>query len=65
MKIFFGGIIIVFGILFLFQNLGIITYNFWGIFWPIVIIMIGMKFLKKKGHMHWCCGHGEKGDRDR
>jgi hypothetical protein len=62
-----GIVIIIFGVLLLLQNLGFITYNIWGLFWPLVLIAIGLKFtMKKGGHHHWdcdwCCGHkgGEK-----
>jgi len=57
-----GIVLVVFGILFLLQNLGYITYDFGGIFWPLVLIVIGLKISMKRGKNHWCCGHrwGEK-----
>jgi len=57
-----GIVFVVFGILFLLQNLGYITYDFWGIFWSVVLIAIGLKIAMKRGKHHWCCGHhwGEK-----
>jgi cytochrome c oxidase subunit IV len=57
-----GIVLVVFGILFLLQNLGYITYDFGGMFWPLVLIAIGLKISMKRGKNHWCCGHhrGEK-----
>jgi len=57
-----GIVFVVFGILFLLQSLGYITYDFWGIFWPVVLIAIGLKIAMKRGKYHWCCGYhwGEK-----
>jgi len=57
-----GAILIIFGVLFLLQGLGFILYNIWNIFWPLVLIAVGLKIMTKKGKGHWCCGHewGEK-----
>jgi predicted membrane protein len=58
-----GTILVVLGALLLLQTAGVITYNFWGIFWPAVLIIIGLKFITKRGgHALWCCGRkdGEK-----
>ena len=43
----FGLILILLGALFLLQNLGILTQDVWEIFWPIVIIAIGLSLLIK------------------
>lgn len=43
--LFWGGILIVAGILLLLQNLGLINTNIWGILWPLVLIFIGAQFL--------------------
>jgi hypothetical protein len=51
-----GGIIVVMGVLLLLQNVGIITYNFWSLFWPVVLIIIGIKIaMRKGGHHPWHC----------
>jgi hypothetical protein len=58
-------LLIAFGFLSLLGKLGYITFD-WGLFWPVVIIILGasMLFRKSKGHC-WCgiCGghhkHGE------
>jgi predicted membrane protein len=58
-----GIVIIIFGVLLLLQNLGFITYNIWGLFWPLVLIVIGLKIATKKGGRHnWCyfCKQEEK-----
>ena len=58
----FGLFLIAFGTLFLLQNLGFITADIWGIFWPALIIAFGVSlvFGKKKKH-HWCCWPWEEG----
>ena len=59
----FGLFLIVFGSLYLLNNLGIIAFDIWGYFWPAIIIAFGvsMVFGHKKKHP-WCCwpGDGEK-----
>lgn len=49
----FGLILIALGLLFLLKNLGIISGDVWGIFWPILLIILGLwilvdSFKKKK-----------------
>ncbi|MBC7194284.1 MAG: hypothetical protein H5U37_01305 [Caldisericia bacterium] len=39
----FGLILIALGVLFLLKNLGVISGEVWGIFWPILIIIIGLE----------------------
>jgi predicted membrane protein len=41
----FGLLLIIIGVLFLFENLGILEIKLWPILWPIIIILIGLKFL--------------------
>jgi hypothetical protein len=43
--IILGSFLILAGILFLLQNMGIISGNIWSIFWPLAIIAIGIYFL--------------------
>jgi hypothetical protein len=44
-----GGIIIlVIGLAFLLQNLGLITGNFWNILWPLILIAIGLSLLFRR-----------------
>ena len=58
-------LLIAFGVLSLLGKLGYIAFD-WGLFWPVVIIVLGISMLvrKNKGHC-WCgvCGghhkHGE------
>jgi hypothetical protein len=61
-----GVILIIFGALFLLQNLGYIAYDFWNVFWPLVLIAIGVKIAMKRGehHHHGCCGKGEDGKKE-
>ena len=46
----FGLILVVLGVLFIFEEMGIIQGNFWGYFWPIVLIVIGLNIMKKDKH---------------
>lgn len=52
----FGLFLICFGTLFLLQNLGLISADVWGIFWPSIIIAFGLSivFGHRKKHP-WCC----------
>ena len=48
---FFGLILIIIGIVFLFQNLGYISGAAWSIIWPAVLIVIGLGLiLKRRDH---------------
>lgn len=51
---FFGIIIFVIGLAILFNALGILVGNFWGIFWGILFIVVGMKMIKKDGSCPMC-----------
>jgi hypothetical protein len=44
-SLFWGGLLVLAGILLLLQNLGIITGNIWGIIWPLILIFFGVQFL--------------------
>lgn len=55
----FGIIILLIGVAFLLQNLGIITANFWQILWPLFIILIGLSIIFRRKHC-WCCGGHHK-----
>ncbi len=59
---FIGLILIIIGALLLLQHFGIIASDIWSLFWPIILIALGLVFIvKKKGHHHWasCCGKGK------
>jgi hypothetical protein len=50
-----GIIIIIIGLVFLLQSLGLITGSVWQIIWPILIIIAGLGIIcKEKGKC--CCG---------
>lgn len=40
--LFWGSILIVFGVLLLLQNFGILRVNVWGVFWPTLLILLGL-----------------------
>jgi len=42
-RVFWGGIILLVGVIFLFDNLGIIDVNVWGIIWPVFLILLGLQ----------------------
>ncbi len=49
----FGVILVAIGIIFLLQNLNIITGDAWKIIWPIVVILIGIGFvLGRRRRLH-------------
>ena len=43
--IFFGSLLILLCGFWLLSNLGIISAEFWEIFWPTVVILLGLKLL--------------------
>ncbi|MDD5368072.1 MAG: DUF5668 domain-containing protein [Anaerolineaceae bacterium] len=45
MSVFWGGALVLFGILLLLNNLGFLQVNVWGIFWPLVLIFFGIQYL--------------------
>lgn len=44
-RMVWGGILIVAGILFLLNTLGILSVSVWGIIWPLFLILVGIQFL--------------------
>ena len=62
----FGLVLVVLGVLFLLEEMGIITGSFWGYFWPVILIVVGFSLMdkdKKKGGsscFSWCCGDSKK-----
>jgi hypothetical protein len=45
MSLFWGGILIFFGVLLLLNNLGILQVNVWGLIWPLALILLGLQSL--------------------
>jgi hypothetical protein len=45
MSLFWGAILVFFGVLLLLNNLGILQVNVWGIFWPLALILLGLQSL--------------------
>lgn len=43
----FGLILVILGILFLLEEMGIIDGNFWGYFWPVILIVVGISIMRK------------------
>jgi len=52
---FIGSLLIVVGFFFLLKNLGLISGELWDIFWPTVIILMGIKLLlwPRRWHGFW------------
>jgi hypothetical protein len=40
--VFWGGILILLGLLFLLDNLGIFSVSVWSLFWPVLLIAFGV-----------------------
>ena len=47
--IFVGTFFIVMGVFFLLRNLGIISGELWDVFWPSVLIILGIKLILGSG----------------
>jgi len=43
-----GLIILLSGLLFLFRNLGLLNYDVWSLFWPSLLVILGLYFVLKK-----------------
>lgn len=57
----FGLILVFLGILFILEEMGIIQGDFWGYFWPIILIVIGLNIMKKDSNgMNVCGFFGQK-----
>jgi hypothetical protein len=55
-----GIIVVLVGIVFLLQSLGIIAGISWDIIWPTLIILLGLMMIKRRS-LHWhCCGKCDK-----
>jgi hypothetical protein len=46
----FGILLLIIGLIFLLKNLGIITGEVWGIFWPSLLIALGFYFIFKRSN---------------
>lgn len=57
---FFGLIIVLIGVVFLLQNLGVITGDAWNYIWPVIIILIGLSMLFKPWRRKFFCWHERK-----
>jgi len=45
---FFGFVIIIIGLVFLMQNLGLLGQEVWNIVWPAIIILFGVSLIIRK-----------------
>jgi hypothetical protein len=54
--VFLAIIFIVLGLFLLLNAMGIIVGNFWGLFWAIVFLAIGIKMLMRQGKCPICAG---------
>jgi len=43
--VFLGSLLILLGVFWLLRNLGFISADFWGVFWPTALILIGIRLL--------------------
>ncbi len=58
-------LVIVVGLVWLFNNLGIISANVWSVILPVAVVLAGISMMKKSrgGWSSWCCGgHDHKND---
>lgn len=71
---FLAYVFIVLGLFMFLNALGIISGNFWGLFWAVIFITIGFRLLTKKGKCPMCekmfgnkdcCGHKHQGEMEK
>ena len=58
-------LVIVVGLVWLFNNLGIISTDVWSVILPVAVILAGISMMKKNhvSWSSWCCGgHDRKND---
>ena len=53
---FLAIVFIILGLLVLLNTMGIVVGNFWGFFWAILLLAIGIKLLVKRGRCPICMG---------
>lgn len=46
-RLTWGGFLILLGVLFLLDALNIINFNIWGLFWPLLLILLGLQILMR------------------
>ena len=51
-------LVIVVGIVWLLNNLGVISADIWSIVWPVAVILLGVSMLSKRNYW-WCSKHKE------
>ena len=61
---FFGIILIALGGIFLLENAGIFTGDVWGYFWPIVLIILGIRVLFKQSQHKTVISSSKKEDKE-
>lgn len=44
---FFGLLLIIVGVVFLLQNLGIVSGSVWNLIWPLIIMLLGISIILK------------------
>ncbi|HZV13595.1 MAG TPA: DUF5668 domain-containing protein, partial [Candidatus Kapabacteria bacterium] len=47
---FWAMFLILLGVVFLLDNMNVFTFDVWDIFWPLVIILIGVRVMTKRRH---------------
>lgn len=57
---FIAIVFIALGAFILLSTFGILTADFWGLFWGVVFLALGVKMLLKRGHCPMCGWHGWK-----
>jgi len=54
----FGIMVLLVGLMFLLQNLGVIQGSVWAVFWPVLLIVFGLGIMaSRKRHCWFCGGH--------
>ena len=60
----FGLLVIIVGVIFLLQNLGVLSGSAWGILWPVLLIALGFCFLLGHEKRRRVCGSFREKMRD-
>ncbi|MCX6719747.1 MAG: DUF5668 domain-containing protein [Candidatus Staskawiczbacteria bacterium] len=58
---FFAIVLIAIGLAILLNTLGLLNGSFWGFFWALFFIIVGIKMMMKKEDCPMCGWHGLKG----
>jgi len=59
-QLFWGGVLVLAGILFLLNTMGVLSFSVWGVLWPLFLIIAGVFILLGFNSRWWGAGEAER-----